>query len=112
MQQMLSSETHPAPRRRLAHLDAVAALVEPESRHGARRRILLVVERVGLAQDLDLLADAQRAAEDASECVEVLAVGLVVHLGHVDHEEPLGIAREHRRHARVLHRARVRILHL
>mmetsp|Transcript_1943 Transcript_1943/g.4170 ORF Transcript_1943/g.4170 Transcript_1943/m.4170 type:complete len:441 (+) Transcript_1943:1187-2509(+) len=100
-------DERPAAGGHLAHLDAVARLVEPEPRDRALGRVLLVLERVGLAEDVDRLPHFEGAREHAAEGVEGLTVGRVVHLGHVDHEEPLGVAVEHALHEWLVERAGV-----
>mmetsp|Transcript_28556 Transcript_28556/g.64657 ORF Transcript_28556/g.64657 Transcript_28556/m.64657 type:complete len:233 (+) Transcript_28556:1590-2288(+) len=97
----------PAAGRHLGHLDAVARLVDEEFRDGLGGRVLLVVERVRLAQHLDGAPHLERAAQHAAERVEALAIRSVVHLGHVHHQQPLRIARHHVVHKLLLERSRI-----
>mmetsp|Transcript_12875 Transcript_12875/g.38024 ORF Transcript_12875/g.38024 Transcript_12875/m.38024 type:complete len:676 (+) Transcript_12875:129-2156(+) len=105
-------DERPAAGGHLVHLEPVARLVEPQARDGPARRVLLVVERVRLAEHIHLLPNLERAREHAAERVEGLAVGPVVHLGHVDHQQARRVARRHAAHKVVAQRARVGVLHL
>ena len=102
----------PAAGGHLRHLDAVPRLVEPQLRDRPHRAVLLVVEAVRLAEHLHLRPHLQRPRQHAAEGVERLAVGLVIHLRQVDHQQPVGVARGHRAHKRRGERPRVRRLDL
>mmetsp|Transcript_43460 Transcript_43460/g.95114 ORF Transcript_43460/g.95114 Transcript_43460/m.95114 type:complete len:659 (+) Transcript_43460:316-2292(+) len=102
----------PAARRNLLNLDAVPRLVDPEARDDALGRVLLVLERVRLAEHVHRLPNFERAAQHATKRVKRLAVWLVVHLGDVDHEEPIGVAVEHVFNEGLGERARVGVFDL
>ena len=62
---------------------------DPESSHLSQSRILLVLQRVVLAQDAHLLVGVDGAAHDAPEHVEARRVLRRVELSRVHHQRTL-----------------------
>ena len=90
-------DEHPVAGGNAVDLDAVASVVDPDAADLAVARVLLVLERVVLAEYLDLLVGLQRAAEHAPVDVEGGRVRRRVVLGRVNDERTVRVARQHGR---------------
>ena len=95
-------DEHPRARGRALERDARAADADAQARDGLDLHVLVVGERVRLAEHAHAVADAHLAREDAPEREEALAAGLRVELHDVEHERRGrgAVAREHRLGAR------------
>ena len=80
----------------LAWTDLVSGLGDPESADLGAVAVLLVLQRVVLAQDAHTLARVQCATHHPAQRVERGAVLRAVHLGRVHHQRPIRVTCQHR----------------